>query len=165
MNPGKYHTILPAGQCAVKTHKSESNDIVKRSRGQNSTREQSSCGLSVSHPNVCSDRATRQTSHWTEARAVGGHNPSCCRWVVALTERKALTQSFHKGTVSTENLKQLSLVPEKVASPEVTWAIPSAVLMGLHQRLAFWCQSANRTNSLWLSSRRNAVFWCLGALF
>lgn len=56
MNPGSYHSMLSASQCAVKTHKSESDDVVKRSGGQNSTREKSSGGMNVCHPNICSEK-------------------------------------------------------------------------------------------------------------
>lgn len=77
MNSGNYHAMLSASRCAVRAHKSKSDAIVKRSEGQTSTWEKNGCGVSVGHPNVCSDRAMRQAGRWREAQAGGaGYSPS-----------------------------------------------------------------------------------------
>lgn len=119
-------------------HKSESDDVVKRSEGQNSTREKRSCGVSVSHPSTCSDRTTRQAGRWREA----GRSPSRQRVKLQCSLKGGLRSgALTGGSFSKENLKHCPLSQRRwQAQKKSHEQIPSAHLIASHQGLAFWCQ-------------------------
>ena len=76
----------------------------------------SSCGVGVSHPNTCSDRATRLVGHWRKA----SHGPSGQQVRLRPSLKEGSDPEPLQAAVHYRESRTLSLVPEKVTSPEVT---------------------------------------------
>lgn len=115
-NSGSSPVMLSASSYAVKVHKMRVTMLSRDLGGRIQPGRKAVVVLVLAIP-TCSDRATwRAGEKHRQGQLKTAHHGG--RWVCNTHWRRALIRDSFSGG----NLKELSVVPEKVTSPEVTWA-------------------------------------------